>query len=136
MGKYDFRPARVRQATSRLLGTPRLEHRPPWFDVVGNNPPSQILVRTQPIQHPKHTGRRDPRRASKQFRPLPIAYEEDSLRQTFFRDHPWELARPRVMLENDGRGYQNTERVSLAAPGRAVNGERQVRRLDMFYHLY
>ena len=35
--------------------------------------------------------------------PLEIKYEEDSLRSRFFKDHPWELARPRIMLETDGR---------------------------------
>lgn len=37
------------------------------------------------------------------FQPVNIGYEEDKLRWEYFNDHPWELARPRVVLENDGR---------------------------------
>ena len=37
------------------------------------------------------------------FTPAPVKYEEDKLRWEYFNDHPWELARPRVVLEKDGR---------------------------------
>ena len=47
------------------------------------------------------------KRASKLFQPVQIRYEEDDLRRQFFNDHPWELARPRIVLETDGR---DTER--------------------------
>ena len=34
---------------------------------------------------------------------MSLNYEEDRLRWEYFNDHPWELARPRVVLEDDGR---------------------------------
>lgn len=40
------------------------------------------------------------------FSPVNLTYEEDKLRWEYFNDHPWELARPRVVLENDGRDAQ------------------------------
>ena len=35
-----------------------------------------------------------------------LSYQEDRLRWEYFNDHPWELARPRVVLEDDGRDSQ------------------------------
>nr|POF16566.1 37s ribosomal protein s25, mitochondrial [Quercus suber] len=51
------------------------------------------------MQRPQKPGKR----ASKLFKPLHLNYEEDLLRWEYFNDHPWELARPRVVLEDDGR---------------------------------
>lgn len=39
------------------------------------------------------------------YKPVQISIPEDKLRWEFFNDHPWELARPRVVLENDGRDH-------------------------------
>jgi small subunit ribosomal protein S23 len=36
-----------------------------------------------------------------------LGYKEDKLRWEYFNDHPWELARPRIVLENDGRDREN-----------------------------
>ena len=54
-----------------------------------------------------------------------ISYPEDSLRQDFFGDHPWELARPRVVLEDggdDSGGYEWGR--GLEQEGKRVDGER------------
>lgn len=40
------------------------------------------------------------------FSPVKVTYEEDRLRWEYFNDHPWELARPRVILEDDGKDQQ------------------------------
>lgn len=53
-------------------------------------------------------------------------YEEDKLRMNFFQDHPWELARPRVILEDDGKDGQKVDWSELDQPGRQLNGERYI----------
>jgi small subunit ribosomal protein S23 len=58
------------------------------------------------------------------FRPQPIEYEEDHLRKVFYKDHPWELARPRIVLENDGRDGQKCDWSKIQQVGRPLNGER------------
>ena len=35
------------------------------------------------------------------LRPQPIVYEGDRIRRQFFRDHPWEAKRPRMLTETD-----------------------------------
>jgi small subunit ribosomal protein S23 len=58
------------------------------------------------------------------FKPLPLEYEEDRLRKDFYSDHPWELARPRIILENDGKDGQICDWSKIQQRGRPLNGER------------
>ena len=105
------------------MNTGRIK-KPAWFDVVDGIPPSQILVRTPPVQHNEPARQRQKRKASKAFMPQRITYEEDALRKQFFSDHPWELARPRTVLETDGKGYQRHDWSSIRQSTRKLDGER------------
>lgn len=126
MGRHDLRPLRVHQTASQCLASGKITKLPNWHGVLGTIPPSQTLVRMQPLQHQQTAKRAQlrSRKASKIFQPTNIGYEEDALRETFFGDHPWELARPRVLLENDGQDYQKNDWSRITQPGRALNGER------------
>lgn len=121
MGRYDFRPLRVHQTATHLLAIQRLHPPPPWLDVIGTIPPAQTLVRTQQLQRP---GRSKQKRPSKPFRPPKLVYKEDALRKTFFTDHPWELARPRMVLEDDGKDAEKDDWSKLSQPHRKLSGER------------
>ncbi|MCJ1390460.1 mitochondrial ribosomal small subunit component [Xylographa bjoerkii] len=125
MGRYNFRPQRVYQAATQLLSTGRLTTQPSWYNVVGNVPPPQILVRTQPVEHHR---RSKTKKRSKLFQPQNITYPEDKLRREFFGDHPWELARPRVVLENDGMDARTEDWSRIRQPGRPLDGESVVQR--------
>src|SRR4051794_6600514 len=81
--------------TVRLAGG-MIKEKPFWYNVVNKIPPSEILVRTRPVQlsdTPLRT-----RLPKDTFRPQQLVYEEDTYRRMFYKDHPWELARPRVIL--------------------------------------
>ena len=124
MGRYDFRPLRVHQTASQLFASERIKHVPSWHEVVGTIPPAQTLVRTQPLQHQERPRRSNVRKPSKVFQPQRVVYEEDTLRKEFFGDHPWELARPRVVLENDGKDAERKDWSLLSQPDGPVDGER------------
>ena len=51
-------------------------------------------------------------------------YEEDQLRQQFFGDHPWELARPRIVLEDDGKDYARFDWSKMLQKNKKLDGER------------
>ncbi|KAJ4308452.1 mitochondrial ribosomal small subunit component, partial [Neodidymelliopsis sp. IMI 364377] len=68
------------------------------------------------------------KKASKLFKPLPIAYPEDKLRSEFFGDHPWELARPRLVVEDSGNDAKAYDWSSIAQPGKQMDGESVVQR--------
>ena len=129
MGRYDFRPLRVQENATQLLATGRIASTPPWYNVIGHVPPSETLVRTQPLQHretPK-TRRFKTKKPSKLFQPTKVIYEEDQLRKQFFSDHPWELARPRIVLENDGKDAESCDWSRMAQRYKPLSGERYPR---------
>ncbi len=125
MGRYDFRPQRVLRTAEQLLETKRITRSPCWFNVVSDIPPAQILVR--PPQQRKHV-RPGTRKSSKMFQPAKIVYPEDRLRSEFFGDHPWELARPRVVLEDTGNDAKNWDWSRIQQPGKRMDGESVVQR--------
>lgn len=125
MGR-QIRPAGVYKATALQLQNAVLPgHKtvePTWFRVMNSIPPAESLVRTVAPRH-----RMPDRRATKPknlYRPQNLNFLEDALRTTFFKDHPWELARPRVILELDGKDYQHYDwSKGLQQPGMPLSGE-------------
>ncbi|KZF25731.1 mitochondrial ribosomal protein [Xylona heveae TC161] len=128
MGRYDFRPLRVHQTAAQLLATKRINQSPSWFDVVAQIPPTQALVRNQPVQHQERQRRHKAKKPSRMFQPQQIKYPEDAMRKEFFADHPWELARPRVVLENDGKDAQHCDWSKMRQPNRRLDGESVIQR--------
>lgn len=98
MGRYDFSAQNVAKHAQQLLDAKRIPAPPPWLLPINTTPPSTRLVRPA-MQRPSRPGKK----ASRLFKPLPLKYAEDQLRWEYYNDHPWELARPRVILEDDGR---------------------------------
>ena len=148
MGKLNLTALRVRQTALAQKACGKTNKTPVWADVVADIPPASILVRNVRQGHPlvRQRVKTDPktkkpevvfsarsRKIRRMFQPVNIRYEEDELRKTFFRDHPWELARPRVVLENDGKDHTRYDWSKLQQPGKKVDGERSVD--SSVYHL-
>lgn len=123
-----LRPVRVHLTASRRLETGRLREEPAWYRIVGSILPTTSLVRPLPVQHKDHkpwTKRHKPRGM---FMPQKIEYPEDKLRMQFFKDHPWELARPRILVENDGNDHKHYDWSNIEQPGKQLDGESVVQR--------
>ncbi|KAL1898914.1 mitochondrial ribosomal small subunit component [Sporothrix stenoceras] len=139
MGRHarQFRALKVAATTrSNLqnLVVPRLKKTEPvWLKVVEAIPPAEAAIRAVPprLEAPL-PGMRKPRRT---YMPHKILYEEDELRQTFFKDHPWELARPRVLIETDGKDALRFDwSKGLVQPGFPLSGESVVQRQMWLMH--
>ncbi|KAJ6108104.1 37S ribosomal protein S25 [Penicillium sp. IBT 18751x] len=148
MGKINLTALRVRQTAINQFASGKISQLPQWVQVVGEIPPSETLIRTPAPQHELVRQRlktlpgsskpqvvfevqektRKAKKASRLFKPVPLKYEEDQLRQEFFRDHPWELARPRVILESTGKDFENYDWSRLQQPGKRLDGESVVQR--------
>ncbi|PGH27496.1 hypothetical protein AJ80_00737 [Polytolypa hystricis UAMH7299] len=150
MGRYNFSALKVRQTAIAQVANGKIRQTPCWVDIMADIPPATIFVRDQTKDHPMIRQRvktipeetqpqvvieseptRRPtksKKMSRMFQPVPIRYEEDQLRKEFFRDHPWELARPRVVLENDGKDYRRYDWSTLQQPGKNLDGESVVQR--------
>jgi len=93
-------------------------------------PPAEVLTRPYPIQHTEPNDRgRAIQRPRNLFRPTRIVHPEDELRRDFYREHPWELARPKLVLELDGQDarYRDWSK-GLRQPGMPLSGENVVQR--------
>ena len=149
MGKYNLTALRVRQTALSQFANGKIKRLPQWVDAVGEVPPSEVLIRHPPPQHQMvrqrmktlpgssqpqavfevQEKRRKPKKPSRLFQPVELKYEEDELRHEFFRDHPWELARPRVLVESSGKDFENHDWSRIKQPGKRLDGERYVHRL-------
>lgn len=126
MRGLNLKPSRLHRVATQALSSQGLLQPPCWYTIMTQIPPPEIMTRTQPITHHERPAKKSKvRKPSKSFRPLPIIHAEDKLRSEFFKDHPWELARPRVVLEDDGRDGQMCDwSTGIVQPGRPTNGER------------
>ncbi len=125
----QIRPARVLQSVQEelkrnVMGSTKT-YKPPWLNIVSSVPPSETLIRPIPAQHTEFSGSKKIKKPRNIYRPQKIVYLEDTLRAAFYKDHPWELARPRVILESDGRDSQHCDwSKGVRQPGIALTGER------------
>ncbi|KAF2692133.1 mitochondrial ribosomal protein [Lentithecium fluviatile CBS 122367] len=124
MGRYDFRPMRVRQTAKALFDSKRIPGLPQWYDIVGDIPPGETLARPV-LRAPTPKRAKKP---SRMFQPLPIRYPEDKLRSEFFGDHPWELAKPRLIVEDSGNDAKGYDWSKIVQPGKQLDGESVVQR--------
>ncbi|KAL4921246.1 mitochondrial ribosomal protein S25 [Aspergillus aurantiobrunneus] len=148
MGKYNLTALQVRQSVVKSLTAGKKGVLPSWVNVVRDIPPAQILVRDRPQQHQlvrqrlktipgdekpqvvfeAQEKRKKPKKASRMYLPVEIKYEEDQLRKEFFRDHPWELARPRILLETSGKDFVKYNWKKMQQRGKRLDGESVVQR--------
>ncbi|KAL0088489.1 mitochondrial ribosomal protein S25 [Phycomyces blakesleeanus] len=147
-------PTGLARHVSNLLKGDLLKKAPVWLPVLQSIPPGPSIIRAQhhnPIEvaaldESKEAFRQSNTRntvaatrhkqkhlRTKPPRPVAIVYPEDKLRRQFYRDHPYELARPKVLVENN-TGLNRTDFSKLLLPEMnlyEVDGEAVVK-----YQLY
>ncbi|KAI9030955.1 mitochondrial ribosomal protein S25 [Phycomyces nitens] len=131
-------PTGLVRHVSNLLKGDLLKKAPVWLPVLQSIPSGPSIIRAQnpitnvsaqteleaalsPAKAPitatrhkqKHLRTRPPR-------PMAITYPEDKLRRQFYKDHPYELARPKVLVENE-TGKNRTDFSRLLLPGMSLN---------------
>ncbi|KAI8341821.1 mitochondrial ribosomal protein S25 [Chlamydoabsidia padenii] len=129
-------PTGLAKHVNNLIKGNLLKKTPVWLPVVQAIPPGPSIIRSQQpnvnltaqtpaelaaqstftnnattsIRHKqKHLRTRPPR-------PRAIVYPEDRLRRQFYKDHPFELSRPKVLVEYDD-GLNRTDFSQLLLPG-------------------
>ncbi|CCG82640.1 37S ribosomal protein S25,mitochondrial [Taphrina deformans PYCC 5710] len=123
----DLRPLRVAQTTSQLLQAKHLKQQPLWLPTVSRIPPSSDISRkVLPTFGSAKTAKN--RKVKRVFEPQRIKYIEDNLRQRFYKEHPWELARPVLLVENDGQDAAHHDWSKIMQKGKQLSGESVVQR--------
>jgi small subunit ribosomal protein S23 len=121
MGSKGYSPLTVAKTVNRLLETGLLKTEPVWYQPVVHTPPMLNFSR-KPAQthHPRpRTIPNDIRKIQKIQGGL-----EMYLRKKFYKEHPWELARPRVAVEEDGADYVRQDWSKMPQVGKPLDGER------------
>jgi small subunit ribosomal protein S23 len=133
---YRAPPAELTKHVSRLLKGKLLKKPPTWFAAVNAVPPGPSIIRSQNpevnitgqsvaeqqfIQANRpavHTSIRHKQKNLKTKAPKPraIVYPEDRLRRQFYKDHPFELQRPKLLVETT-EGINRTDFSQLLLPG-------------------
>ena len=113
------------ERTSSYLQAGLLKKTPAWYDVVTNIQPVKKFNREPILTNPSNGRDRTEFRpfservnskglyktryniadkktlTNKLYRPPKLIYLEDKLRQLFYEQHPWEMSRPKVIVENE-----------------------------------
>lgn len=131
---YKAPPTQIAKHVSNLIKGNLVKKPPVWLSVVQNIPPGPSIIRSQnpevnvsgqtdieqqllskPAQ-PKRLRHSQKHLRTPPPRPRAIVYPEDKLRRQFYKDHPFELSRPKVLVEND-LGINRTDYSKLMLDG-------------------
>jgi small subunit ribosomal protein S23 len=97
--------SQVHKQASRLTRSGFIKTLPAWYQAVLDHPPIPLPPREPPSRTsydskpPKQALAPAPKKLQGPHRQLPISYVEDEIRRQFFRDHPFESFRPRIITE-------------------------------------
>lgn len=154
MGRINLAALRVRKRALAKKQANSPSSLPIWTDILATIPPAQILTRNQPTHHPAPSIRTKPLPGGRislyktaapkdnkprptlthkaaLYKPVQLEYTEDALRHQFYTDHPWELARPRVVLETNGPSptpISDAYSTGPRQPGVPLSGESVIQR--------
>ncbi|EIE88093.1 hypothetical protein RO3G_12804 [Rhizopus delemar RA 99-880] len=131
---YRPAPIKIAKHVSSLLKGRLMKQPPVWLPVVQSIPPGPSIIRSQNEQvnvsgqselekalFTQQQTKTRLRHSQKHLRtppprPRAIVYPEDKLRKQFYKDHPFELARPKVLVENE-LGVNRTDFSKLMLDG-------------------
>ena len=151
--KIQTNAVNVLQRTSAYLKSGLLKETPAWYNVVASIPPSTKFTREprfknpsnghiigklvdvteQPHANNKGLYKTRPNSSDKRvgvkrlYRPPKLTYVEDRLRSLFYKQHPWELSRPKILVENE-IGDENYDWSHMLQIGRPLDGEGVIQR--------
>lgn len=130
-------PTGLAKHVTNLMKGKLIKREPTWLRVVQSYPMGPSIIRSQNPEvnvsgqteleqsllssNKKYNNAQRLRHSEKHLRtppprPRAIVYPEDKLRRQFFKDHPFELSRPKVLVEND-LGINRTDFSKLMLDG-------------------
>ncbi|CCE62494.1 hypothetical protein TPHA_0C03420 [Tetrapisispora phaffii CBS 4417] len=152
--KIQQNAVNVLERTSSYLRSGLLTKQPAWYNVVAEIPPSKKFERTPKFTNPSNNkklnelriiderlvsdrngtflfksryNKLDKKSSSKNvYKPAKLSYIEDQLREVFYIQHPWELSRPKIVVENNGDETYDWSHIQQL--GKALDGENVVQR--------
>jgi small subunit ribosomal protein S23 len=137
----------VLERTSHYLKRGVLSKQPAWFNVVGQHPPNKSFLREpkqlkiqqsfdvaqdslkgQNVNRALYKTRESQKPGRNVYKPQKLSFVEDELRALFYEQHPWELSRPKILLENNGDEASRADWSSIRQLNQPLDGESVVQR--------
>jgi small subunit ribosomal protein S23 len=114
-------PLAVASQAHKLVKAHILPRAPLWYQPVIDTPPMADLAR-RPAQ--AHQGRVDNKPAD--IREIQAINRGHAVyfRKRFYKEHPWELARPKILVEEDGADYVRQDWSRMEQFAKPLDGER------------
>ncbi|KAF3987778.1 hypothetical protein FT663_03677 [Candidozyma haemuli var. vulneris] len=147
--KIQHNATRVLERTSHFLQKGVLLDRPAWVNSVGVHPtgydmtkrpkkleagrqpvdPQDLLAKKKGNYYNTRTSRTDRRNTHGKVNAIPkIKLLEDQLRDVFYHQHPWELARPKNLVETQGDDNAHCDWSRMLQLSKPLDGESVVQR--------
>lgn len=146
--KPQTKAVNVLEKTSEYLRAGLLKKQPAWYHVVGSHPPNKGFIRQPRLTNPSKEQSIKPvyqkkevftrkrgiyetrKKAIKRdvYNIPRLAYVEDQLRSLFYEQHPWELSRPKILLENSGDDAKHQDWSKIQQLNKQLDGESVVQR--------
>lgn len=122
--KIQTNAVNVLERTSAYLRSGLLKNTPAWYDVVASVPPKTKFTREPKLVNPSNMKKLAELKKfpadsnskgffktranafdkkinnAKLYKAPKLQFVEDQLREVFYKQHPWELSRPKVLVEN------------------------------------
>lgn len=138
----------VLERTSHYLKAGVIRNKPAWYNVVSAVPPATDLTKkpinlqtnqkadpvTQLFQkhngvHKTRVSKLDRQQKNNSVSRIPkLEFLEDQLRDVFYHQHPWELARPKILVENSGDDHSRCDWSHMLQLHKPLDGESVVQR--------
>lgn len=146
--KIQTKAAGVLERTSHYLQAGVIRNKPAWYTAVSAFPPATPLAK-KPINLQNHQAqdpagdllsrkngiyrtrvlKGDRQQKNNSVSRIPkLTFLEDQLRDVFYHQHPWELARPKVLVENSGDDNSQCDWSHMLQLLRPLDGESVVQR--------
>lgn len=146
--KLQTRATGVLERTSHYLRAGVIKSKPAWYDAVAAHPPGYDLAKKPKTlaydqqadpasglwaREGKYRKTRavaaERRQSNNRVSRIPkLEFLEDQLRDVFYHQHPWEFARPKVVVENGGTEHAACDWSHMLQLGRPLDGESVVQR--------
>lgn len=114
-------PLAVAAQAKRLVKAGLIPREPIWYQPVLDTPPMTDLSRRPAQTHQGRVGNKptDIREIQSINRGYAVYF-----RKQFYKEHPWELARPKVIVEEDGADYVRQDWSRMEQFAKPLDGER------------
>lgn len=146
--KPQTKAVNVLEKTTEYLRAGVLKKQPAWYHVVGSHPPSKGFIRQPKLSNPSKEQSIEPAQRERKtvarkkiiydtrtkaikrdvYNIPRLSYMEDQLRSLFYEQHPWELSRPKILLENTGDDAKHQDWSQIQQINKQLDGESVVQR--------